>query len=310
MNNDLFKPGLNKLIHHQEHLARIERGEIVGPIHVSVWPTNKCQLKCQYCCFKKTLRNDTQLSFGDFKTGIDTLVKHGLKATEFSGGGEPLLWENFEQAVLYAKTKNLHLSLVTNGLALHSVSQDILSKFDWIRVSIQSAQYARNIDMSWIPNNVRKSLSYIVNEEEDIEELERIYEFAKKYDIIVRIAPRRPCIIYWTTKVQAKVEGLGYPLLFFDKELGTPNGCYFAWIRGAIDWNGMYLPCPSIELSYGSAGKIPKDFPVCHVSDLESWLINNPPHDMGYKCDFCNCGKEVNNYMHQLLQPLEDINFV
>lgn len=310
MNNDLFKPGLGKLIHHQEHLAIMERGGIVGPIHVSVWPTNECQLNCEYCCFGKTERNTTFLSYRDFMHSVNILKKYGLKALEFSGGGDPLLWCNFEQAVWYAKVQNLHLSLVTNGLALKNIWQDTLSKFDWIRVSIQSAQYARNIDMSWVPNNVRKSLSYIVNDEDKFGEIERIYEFAKKYDIVVRVAPKRPCDLSFVKLVKNEVNKWGYPLLFFDKESGSPDGCYFAWIRGAIDWNGMYLPCPSIELSPESAGKIPDDFAICHVSELGNWLINNPPHDMGYRCSHCNCGKEVNNFVHQLLQKVEDVNFV
>jgi organic radical activating enzyme len=310
MNNDLFKPGIGKLIHHQEHLAKIERGEIVGPIHVSVWPTNECQLNCEYCCFGKTVRDTTFLSYYNFEHSINVLKKYGLKALEFSGGGEPLLWRNFEQAVWEAKARELNLSLVTNGLALHSIPQNTLSKFDWVRVSIQSTQYARNIDMSWIPNNVRKSLSYIVNSEDNIGEIERIYEFSKKYNIVTRIAPRRPCDLSFVELVKNEVDKYGYPLLFFDKESGSADGCYFAWIRGAIDWRGMYLPCPSIELSPESAGKIPDDFAVCHVSDLENWLSENKPRDMGYRCTHCNCGKEVNNFIHQLLQKVEDINFV
>ena len=83
--NDLhYKPGILKLIHHQEHLRKIEAGEVVGPIHLSVFPNNRCQLACPYCCFNKTIRNNAELSLEDFTTAMDVLSKYGLKAVEIS----------------------------------------------------------------------------------------------------------------------------------------------------------------------------------------------------------------------------------
>jgi hypothetical protein len=310
MNNDLFQPGLKKLIHHQNHLAKIEGGDAVGPIHVSVWPTNRCQLNCKYCCFGKTIRNNDELNIDDFKVAVNTLQKYELKAMEFSGGGEPILWTYFENAVDYAHSLIENLSLVTNGLALKTISQETLSKFDWIRVSVQSAHYAKKIAFDYIPDNVRKSMSFIVYDEKDLDEIGKLYQFAKDNSIIVRVAPSRPCDSLWERTVEEVVNKYGYPLLFFKKESGAAQGCYFPWIRAAIDWRGMYLPCPSIELSPESAGKIPDNFAVCHVSNLEDWLSENRPRDMGYRCTHCNCGKEVNNFIHQLLQKVEDINFV
>lgn len=310
MNNNTFQPGLNKLIHHQDHLKRIEMGEMVSPIHISVWPTNKCQLNCKYCCFGKTKRTNEELNIEDFKKVIWMLKRHGLKAVEFSGGGEPLLWTNFDEAVEYVYSLGLDLSLVTNGLELPLKKQEILSKFNWIRVSIQSLEYAIKVPFKIIPNNVRKSMSFIVYDEGDLDELDSLHEFAKIHNITIRVAPKRPCSKGWSSYVGRKVEKFGLPFLFFDKEQGVAEGCYFAWLRGAIDWKGMYLPCPSIELSPEYAGKIPDDFAVCHISGLESWLYYNRPHDMGYRCSHCNCGKSVNNFIHSLLEPMEDINFV
>jgi hypothetical protein len=311
MDNNFFQPGLLKLVHHQEHLAKIERRDVVGPIHVSVWPTNKCQLNCNYCCFGKTMRNDTELDINDFYKTMDVLVKYGLKACEFSGGGEPLLWTHFNEAVEYASNKGLDLSLVSNGLALKIIPQDTLKKFKWIRISVQSTNYAKKINlMNYIPPNVRKSMSYIVYNQKSLSEIEKLYQFAKKDNIIIRVAPNRPCELSWAQIVGDEVSKYGYPLLFFEKESGSPSGCYFAWIRAAITWNGEFLPCPSIELSPESAGKIPDDFAVCNVGDLENWLNEHPVFDLGYRCSHCNCGKSTNNFIHNLLEPMEDVNFV
>jgi len=309
MNSEEYKPGLHKLIHHQEHLAKIESRSVVGPIHVSVWPNNQCNFTCKYCCFANVGRDTIQLSFEDFVTGVDALKKYGLKALEFSGGGNPIMWKHFIEGVDYAHSKGLKLSLVTNG-PINMVKQEPLAKFTWIRISIQSPNHARTANIDYIPDGPRKSMSFIVFDERTLKAIGKLYDFAKGTGNIVRVAPIRPCEQSWADKVEEEVKKFGKPLLFFEKPSGSPQGCYFAWIRGAIDWNGQYLPCPSIELSPESFGKIPDDFPVCHVSDLEKWLINNPPHDLGYRCTHCNCGKEVNNYVHSLLQKVEDVEFV
>lgn len=310
MTDNTYKPGFHKLIHHQDHLKKLEKREIVSPLHISVFPTNFCQLKCKYCCFGKTKRTKEELSYDDFILAVDVLTKYGLKALEFSGGGDPLLWSQFDKAVEYSHKKGLSLSLVTNGLGLENHPSQIYNMFSWIRISIQSAKYISNINMEVIPENVKTSFSFIVYDEEDVRELEKIHKISSEKNIIVRVAPDRPCTKLWEWTVEEKTKSLGAPFLFFKKERGSPLGCYMLWIRAALDWKGNFLPCPSIELSPEYFGKIPDTFGVCKAKDLEEWLLNNPIRDLGYRCSFCNCGKDTNDFIHLLLQKVEDINFV
>jgi organic radical activating enzyme len=313
MDNDFFQPGLIKLIHHQEHLAKIERRDVVGPINIDIWPNNTCNFNCKYCCFGEYFnghkRDGIELELDDFTHAIDVLQKYGLKAVSFSGGGNPIMWKYFDEGVDYVYKKGLKISLVTNG-PMTLAKQETLLKFNWIRISIQSLNHAKKCGFELIPDNVRKSMSYIIFDEHTFSSIEKVFEWAKEANTIIRVAPIRPCKQEWSNKVRDEISRLGEPLLFFDKPSGAPNGCYFAYVRGAIDWNAKYLPCPSIELSPESFGKIPEDFAVCHVKDLEEWLINNRPRDMGYRCTHCNCGREVNNYVHSLLKKVEDVNFV
>lgn len=209
------------------------------------------------------------------------------------------------------KKKGLKLSLVTNGLALEDISPEILSKFTWIRVSIQSEKYAEKIKIDHIPSTVKTSMSFIVHDEKSLRELQGIYKFAKKRDIVVRVAPIRPCSDDLELRVFEEVDRLGFPLISFQKEKGVPLGCYMLWLRAAIDWKGNFLPCPSIELSPEHFGKIPDDFGVCKISDLDEWLINTPVHDLGYRCSFCNCGKDTNDFIHNyFIKDVEDYEFV
>lgn len=308
--NKQYSPGLHKLIFHFDHLKKIINHEIVAPIHVSVWPTPKCQLKCSYCCCRNITDRSKELGLEEFKSTVNVLVKYGTKAIEFSGGGESLLWPYFNEAVRYVYDKGIKLSLITNGFLLHTVPQDILSKFQWIRVSIISRRQISNIDLEYVKKATRVSSSYIIGNDEDLSCIEYLFELAKQKGIIIRVAVQRPSTLQRENDVENKVNKFGEPLFFSKKESGKPLGCYMAWIRAAIDWNGNFLPCPSMQLNLDSEGKIPENFPLCHISNLEEWLKSNPLHDLGYKCKFCNCGKEHNDFVFNLLQGVEDVEFV
>jgi organic radical activating enzyme len=313
LNQNTFTPGLNKLVHHLPHLQKIQERKAVGPINVDVWPNNTCNFNCKYCCFgeyfKGHKRDGIELELDHFCHAIDVLQKYGLKSVSFSGGGNPIMWQHFDDGVDYVYKKGLKLSLVTNG-PMTLAKPETLSKFNWIRISIQSLNHAKTCGFELIPDNVRKSMSYIIFDQKTFNSIEKVSEWAKETDTVIRVAPIRPGTQEWSDKVGNEVNRLGKPLLFFDKPSGSPNGCYFAWIRGAITWEGKFLPCPSIELSPESFGKIPETFAVCHVMDLEEWLINNPPHDLGYRCSHCNCGKNVNNFIDNLMKKPEDVDFV
>lgn len=310
MTYNKLQPGVHKLLRHPEHLAKIKQGVLVAPLHVSLWPTVNCQLNCQYCCCKnmKTLGNE--LTWEQFTVAIDTLSKYGTKAIEYSGGGEPLLWPYFEKSVDYAFSKGLKLSLITNGLLLNEISTETLKKFSWIRVSVQSPAHMKSISYKRIPTQV--SCSYIIGNNVDPSVLDKFHAVAKQENIILRVAIERPADEGREAEICDTLlyHELRDYLFFSDKESGTPLGCYMAWVRAAIDWRGNFLPCPSIQLNEETKGFIPDDFILCRVEDLETWLFYNTPSDLGFKCKFCNCGKENNDFIHNLLKDEPDDEFV
>jgi len=307
-----LQPGVHKLIHHLDHLKLMIEGGVVAPIHVSVWPTLRCQFKCSYCCCRNTkTTGKTDLDINDFKKAVDVLFKYGNKAIEFSGGGEPLLWEHFDDAVDYVYKKGIKISLITNGVNISKISKETLSKLSWLRISFQSLNHAKSIDYNHLIGTVRYNASFIVtNQNLNEPELEKLFLFVKEKNISLRIAIQRPSTIRFENKVNKVVKNFGAPLFFSNKENGTPLGCYMAWIRPAIDWEGNFLPCPSIQLNSETEGQIPDNFKLCHISNLEDWLIKNRVKDLQYKCKFCNCGKEHNDFIYNLIKGVDDVEFV
>lgn len=304
-----YSPGVHKLLKHLGHLQKITESKPTAPLHISIFPNTECQLNCSYCCGKNMKDQLGELDIKKFKKLVNILTKYGTKAMEFSGViGEPLLWKHINEGIIYAYNKGLSLSLITNGLALSDTPKETLSKFSWIRVSLQSTNHAKKISWATIPTKINGS--FIVYNKNSFNELEKLHNFAQENDIVIRIATAKPCSQEWEQEVRQETNRLGKPFFFAEKEFGEPLGCYMAYVRAAVDWNGNLLPCPSIELNIDNLGTIPEEFRLCNISTLEKWILKNPPKDLGFRCKFCNCGKEENDFIYNLLQEVEDVNFV
>jgi organic radical activating enzyme len=306
-----FTPGVHKFVKHLEHIQKMKNGEAVAPIHVSIWPTIRCNFKCSYCCCKDTPRNAPDLGLEVYIRAINVLRRYGTKAIEFSGGGEPLLWESFNSAVSYAAGIGLKVSLITNGVYLNKIPKEVLEKLAWIRISFQSAEHAKSIDYAHLKGIKYSGSCIATGEIGGIQKLVSMAEFCGENKIPLRIATEKPCGGEFESRVRHIVSLAGYPYVFFsDKLHGVPDGCYMAWIRAAIDWEGNFLPCPAMHLSEEYKGLIPEKFRLCHVDRLEEWINQNRTHDLGFRCSTCNCGKENNDFFHKVVANIADEDFV
>jgi len=304
-------PGVHKFIRHIDHIKNMMDGKPVAPIHVSIWPTIRCNFSCSYCCCKgEDKQNQDDLHYRDYTTAINVLAKNGTKAIEFSGGGEPLLWDWFDEAVEFAVSKGLKVSLITNGSLLDKISRTTLRKLAWIRISYQSVAHAKTINYNRL-KSIQLSGSFIVTKDgKNIDELRKLSEWSIKNNMILRVAMERPCAWDVEEKIRYLVKIYGGQVFFSEKSAGQPSGCYMAWVRAAIDWNGNFLPCPSVMINGISKNKIDDYWVLCHVSKLGEWLKNNTAKDLGFKCLYCNCGKDINEYIYSLKETIKDEDFV
>lgn len=316
-----LEPGVDKLVHHLSHLDKMVKGIPVAPIHISIWPTVRCQLDCSYCCCrnedeyersagaKDGEKRGTEMTLKELKTAVDTLHKYGTKAIEFSGGGEPTLWPHLDKAVDYIHDKGIKISMITNGLDIDHLKPETISKFAWIRISIQSLGYVKKINWQHLEKYTKISFSYIVATGEKLEGIKNIHPYCAVESITTRIAIQRPSTEERAEEVKKVVDELGWPYFWSHKEVGQPKACYMAWVRAAIDWRSTFLVCPASQLVPNSEGKIAQTFGLCHVNDLEQWLLDNPPRDLKYNCKYCNCGKEHNDFVNKLVKGGEDVEF-
>lgn len=90
----------------------------------AVWEiTERCQLKCQHCC-NEHRRDGRELSLDQAKDIVDELHEHSIDKLILTGG-DPLMYANVIELIDYAKTKDMKVSISTNGIMLDLLSEKL-----------------------------------------------------------------------------------------------------------------------------------------------------------------------------------------
>ncbi len=109
-------------------LSRIVRKPVVWgmPVSYSIEPTNHCNLKCPECPsgLGELTRPLGLLSVKDFKSIIDQIKNTGFYIQLYFQG-EPYINKNLPEMIKYAQSKNIYVSISTNG---HFVNEKNVDK--------------------------------------------------------------------------------------------------------------------------------------------------------------------------------------
>lgn len=130
MSTELFNPQ-KKFLLNFNRICDWLHGKEIGPVLVEVSPTNKCNEHCSYC-FYKNMHDSTSIKREALWSALWDLKQLGVKAINWTGGGEPTLYEHFSSTVKFAHDLGLKQGLFTNGT--RPVKNPEF--FDWIRVSV------------------------------------------------------------------------------------------------------------------------------------------------------------------------------
>ncbi|HOK41854.1 MAG TPA: radical SAM protein [bacterium] len=201
--------GLNKILLFPDKLKALlnsneDNPDFLYPISVELSLTNECNQKCIWCSdyelrnrLPGTLKKEVIFNL------VDDLKIGGTKGITIEGGGEPTLHPDFIEIINYIYDKGLGVGLITNGVILNY--EDILHKFDWIRISLDAAnsnEYKKlkgtnNFDT--VINNIKKiaqktnvcGIGYIITQD-NINHLEELTIILK--EIGVKYIHFRPVI--------------------------------------------------------------------------------------------------------------------
>ncbi len=157
----------------------------IPPIHVQLMPTNKCNLNCSFCSCKKRNKKEG-LTIGQIETLCRNLKKMGCKAATVTGGGEPLMHVDISLILDSLNNHGIKIGLVTNGLLLHRLKVDDLSKITWCRISCADERdFEKAEDIIEVAvkcgRNIDWAFSYVVGKNFNPDNLNKYVAFANKY---------------------------------------------------------------------------------------------------------------------------------
>jgi MoaA/NifB/PqqE/SkfB family radical SAM enzyme len=139
-----------------DRIQDLREGRQPYPVHVQIILSDLCDLDCPQCAYRLSGYTSNQLfsvqrQDGSFnhnpnrmldrdlvKQIIDDCVAMGVKAIQFTGGGEPTIHPQARELIAYAQDKGLDTALVTNGLHLDRM-REVLPRLSWLRVSVDAA---------------------------------------------------------------------------------------------------------------------------------------------------------------------------
>ena len=122
--------------------------------------THNCNLRCLHCYIDaKACKEDLEKNYNKTIELIDKLEKDNFKQIMFTGG-ECLIFPKIVDLIKYAKSKNMIVSIFTNGMIFN---QEVLDLVDMVNISVDGPDnihnYIRQNENSY--NNILKVLDYL-----------------------------------------------------------------------------------------------------------------------------------------------------
>ena len=143
---NIFTSTGGKILHHPKALQQIKKGVGV-PLSLQISPTSKCNLNC-YFCSNVNRDKDEQLSLSTIGRLIMELQPLGMRTVEWTGGGDPTLYPEINNAISLAHHTGLKQGFITNGLKVKdNLSVESLNRLHWLRISLNSLDYVRGIEV-------------------------------------------------------------------------------------------------------------------------------------------------------------------
>jgi len=296
MNKFSCTSNVSKLLKHLPKLDLLQKG-IVSPIMVHIMVTHKCQLNCNYCCFKNRQGKLLDMDFEVFKEGLIQFHSLGVRAIELTGGGDPTMWPYLSEGIDFATKFGIYIGMNTNGIDLRNVAN--LQHLDWVRVSLNTLDYRDSIDLEPL-KDIPTTFCYIWNEYSD-KNIDKIVAFANEKKIICRLAP--DCIkptfeIYkdltYIEKVLSTYKSNQYVFLsdFNIDLIRKNNNCYIHLIKPCFYTDGYVYACPSAELAVENNSKIAEKVRLCYYEDIFEFYDKKVKWPYQFDCSFCKYVKQ------------------
>jgi Predicted Fe-S oxidoreductases len=274
-------------------LRNCAKREAVFPFYASFKVTSRCHFGCPFCNMRDNRVPD--LSTADVKSILDNLSRSPVLMTSFEGG-EPLLREDIEELLVYAREKCGFYLLFTTSV--RNIAEYPLERFagyiDFLHVSIDEghnnlALFDALPEITRLPTQV--SVQTVVTAD-TVGRLEEKVSACHKAGANIVIIPATH--MDKTDNVFPDIDALEKTVLRLRKKypftIHTPQGYFAAYRKGK---------CSSASIIIAPDGRL---FYPCHIlgkkgpdlrsTDLAKWLASDEASQLRREMKNCkrNCG--------------------
>lgn len=141
----------SKVLFDLERIKQLRRGEQIVPRQLQIILSDLCNHDCSFCSYRMSGHpsnawfavegNNNPARFiptDKAREVIDDCAEMGIEAIQWTGGGEPTVHKDHLSIFTHALSRGLKCALVTNGALLRQGWEAVLSRFSWLRVSIDA----------------------------------------------------------------------------------------------------------------------------------------------------------------------------
>ena len=149
---------LEKILKYEEKHAKGEFTPILEFIY-----DHKCNMKCTHCCNAKYEKREQSLTPASVKNVADQADELGIAQLSISGG-EPLLFDDFDEIVKAIDPQRFHISVSTNGFFLTEEKAKHLKAIgiDKVKVSVDSID-EKIYEKTRLQKGVNKAIEALFN---------------------------------------------------------------------------------------------------------------------------------------------------
>ena len=112
----------------------------IGPLSINLDLTTACNYACDHCIDWDALNVAVRHQDSQLRCAIQNLTARGLQSVILLGGGEPTLYPGFGEMVVFLKSLDLQVAVVTNGSHNDKIAAvaEHFTEGDWVRLSLDS----------------------------------------------------------------------------------------------------------------------------------------------------------------------------
>ena len=144
----IFNPQSKIIANVDRAIEHIETG-YTSPVLVEVDPSNACNHACSFCLssyihFEKYKGTETfsraLMSREVLMSLCEDSVDMGVKAINWTGGGEPTLNRHLKEAIEYCGKNNIKMGMFTNGTLFDKwdMFEALVENMTWVRISVDA----------------------------------------------------------------------------------------------------------------------------------------------------------------------------